>query len=180
MALPNNIADAASQLRDGVLGRFEIVSIGDLVIDALEGQDGTESLNVTRKPIQDGSTMTDAATDEPRFESLTIVLANPELSLEGGLSAAISGDAGAFSETWRDKRDQLYELMRSREIVDVQLPNEILKSCLVESITPAYDVNENYEAFFATVLIGQHDFVGDDASTTGNGFSQAKAEVSDL
>ncbi len=151
MALPVNATEIAAAIQDGTLGVIEDVMIGDLLVSALTALDTPETLTVTRKPVQQGFTVTDAAVDNNDDIILTIVLANPQFSVEAGISAAISGSVSSFTETWTDKRNKLYQMMRDREIIAVQTHDAVYSSMLISGIIPLYDVSANFEAWLGTV-----------------------------
>jgi hypothetical protein len=151
MPIPNNIADAAAAVRDGSLGLITVAKIGDLVVSALTDLSATLAIIPTRKPIAAGYTVTDAAVDVPQDLSLTICLSNPQYSADAALAAAMTGDVSGLTETWRDKRDQLKQMLDDREIVTVQTHEGVYESMLVTMIDPIFDVDENADAYFAYV-----------------------------
>jgi hypothetical protein len=163
MTIPNNLVDAAAAVGNGELGTVETVKIGDLIVSALTGVDYPTSLSVTRKPIQTGFTITDAAVDNADDLVLDIVLTNPDYSAESGITAAITGDVSAFNETWRDKRDTLYDYLKEREILQVQTHDHLFDNMLIQSITPAYDVDSNLEAWIGTVVLVPIRLIEDDS-----------------
>ncbi|MBV6340985.1 phage baseplate protein [Candidatus Magnetobacterium casense] len=153
MGLPTNIADAASQIKDGVLGAVETIMIGDVMVSALTGLSGGNSVEITRKPIEAGFATTDAAVDVPVERVLDICLANPDFSVEAGIDAALTGSVSQFTETWRDKKDKLYKYLTDKELIDVQTHEALYENMLIQSIEPKWDVDDNADAFFATVTV---------------------------
>lgn len=160
--IPNNIAGAISAASDGVLGLAEDIKIGDLIVSALESLDVVESLRFTRRPIQTGQNMTEMAVKETQPITLGIILANPDISLDGAASAILSGNPSSMTETWRDKKKQLYKMKNDLEVIDVQTHEELYTNCVIQSIIPLYDINENWDAFIATVTLERLDLFGDD------------------
>jgi hypothetical protein len=160
MGIPTNAADAAAAIRDNVLGVIENILIGELLVDALTGLDNPESIIVTKKPVEQGFEVTEAAVDAYEPMTLDIALTNPTLSAANGLNAIVTGDPASLVATWRDKRDELYQMMRDREIIDVQTHENLYQSWLITNITPIWDVEENYDAFFATVTFEKYDTKG--------------------
>ncbi len=149
MSIAGNIASAAASL----LGGMEDAKIGDLTLSALMGLEGSDPLDVTRKPVDQGFVMTDAAVALPIDRTLEICLADPDLSPEALVSAALSGDAASLTQTWREKKDLLYKMKDDRELVTVQTHEEVLESMLIQDIIPHYDINDNWDGFFATVFV---------------------------
>jgi len=161
MGLPTSLADAAASIADGTLGLIEIVAIGDLAVSALTGLDGSDEMMITDKPIEEGFDVSDAAIKIPTTRTLNICLANPDFSVEAGIEAALSGSFGGFADTWRDKKEQLYEYYNNRELLSVLTQENLYTDMLISSITPWYDVNQNDDAFFATVVFKKINKVGD-------------------
>ena len=163
MTIPNNLVDAAAAVKDGKLGIVETIKIGDLVVSALTGLDSPTSLTVTRKPMQSGYTITDAAVDNNDDLTLDILLANPDFSAEAGITAAITGDVSAFTETWRDKRDELYDYFNERTLVEVQTHDNNYPNMLIQSISPLYDVDSNFDAWVGSVVFVPLVLIEDDS-----------------
>ncbi len=149
MSIAGNLASAAASL----LGGMEDAKIGDLTLSALMALEGSDPLDVTRKPVDKGFVMTDAAVALPKDRTLEICLADPCFSPEALIQAALSGDAASLTQTWREKKDLLYKMKDDRELVTVQTHEEVLPSMMIQDIIPHYDVNENMDAFFATVFV---------------------------
>ena len=103
MTIPTNVADAAQAINDGTLGVIEDIMIGDLLISALMGLQTPLETVITRKPIQEGFSITDAAVHQPQGIQMMICLANPDFSIDAGIDAALSGSFAGFTDSWRDK-----------------------------------------------------------------------------
>jgi hypothetical protein len=153
--IPTNVADAAAAIKGGEIGLIPVIKIGDLTISALTGLSGPDAKTITRKPVEAGFTITDAAVKVPFVKNLDICLANPSFAIDAGISAALTGDFAGFTETWRDKKDQLYQIFNDTEIVDVQTHEDIYESAIIEVIDPFFDVAENSDAFFARVTVSE-------------------------
>jgi hypothetical protein len=147
------LPDVAQQIKDGILGVLETVRIGEITLSALEGLSGSDTLIPTRKPIAANYDMTDAAVKEPTERALTILLADPEYSAESGLTALLTGDLAGLTESWRDKRDLLYQYQKFRTLVDYQTHENVYPPSLVVDISPIWDVSENQDAFMAVVTM---------------------------
>jgi len=163
MGFPTNIADAAASIRDGSLGLIEEIKIGDLVVSALTAISYSHEMDITEKPMQAGYDATDAAKELPLTFNIDICLANPDYSIEAGLTAALTGNAETLTQTWRDKRNQLYEYWQTKTVVSFQAHDSITESLLIQRIEPYFDVNENYDAFFANVTLKQIKIVGQES-----------------
>lgn len=177
MPIPNNISDAASAIRDGKFGLIEVIKIGDLVVSALMGLSAPRELIPTRKAIEDGYEITDAAVKVPDELIMGICLANPEFSLEAGLTAAMTGGVDSFLDTWRDKKAYLEQLQDDRELVEVQTHEGVYPSMLVRTIDPIYDVDFNADAFIATVYMDEIKVI---ATGAGGLIDSAKQAVGGL
>ena len=155
MSLPATLSDAIQQFRDGQLGKIETIKIGDLVVDALTDMSAPSVLTVTRKPIEKGYNITDAAIREPLIIDITIALTNPDYSASAAITAAVTGNLESLNQTWRDKHNDLYQIHWDREIVKYQSHEGVYSSMIISVIDPIWNVDENYDAFFAHVTLEQ-------------------------
>ena len=158
--ISNNINDLIQAARDGEVGVIDQIKIGDLIVSALFGLDAPETLRTTSRKIQNGMDLTTAAVEEDRVISMDICLANPDLSVDAVLTAALTGTMEQATDTWRDKVKQLRKIKDDREIVTVQTHDEIITSCIVTGIYPVYDVDNNWDAFISTVTLEKKSFYG--------------------
>lgn len=156
MGIPTNIVDAASAIKNGDLGLLTEVKIGELVVSALVGISGSDVTDIVQRPVEAGFSNTDSAIDKPRERLLEVVLTNPDFSVESGVQAALTGSVSQFTETWRDKKEKLYAIKKQKLIIDVVTHDEIFPSMMIAEITPHYDVEENWEAFVATVRLQEY------------------------
>ncbi len=177
MGIPTNISDAVSAIRDGEFGTMDAM-IGDIMVSALIGLSNPKDLMVTRKPVEEGYAITDAAVDVPRDITLTVVFANPEYSVDAALGAALSGNIAGFNDTWRDKRDQLYQLQEDREIITVQTHENLYENMIVSSISPIWDNEDNSDAWFADIAFQEITTVSTEA--VGGLLDKAKEVVGGL
>jgi hypothetical protein len=161
--IPTNLVSLISQARDGVLGNIEQMLIGDIIVDVLQNVTGTDAMRITRKPVEAGFNITDAAILEPTERTFDIILTDPEYSATAAITAALTGTLESFNQTWRDKRETLYGYFDNREIISISSPNELIESMLIQSITPIYDSDENLDAFMASVHFQKYEIVGDTA-----------------
>lgn len=166
MTIPNNLVDAFNAKKDGELGEIEDCKIGDLLVSGCLSLDTPESLIITRKPIQAGFEMTDAAIDDVQVISMDIILTNPVYSAKDLVAASLEKDYSRFNETWRDKKKQLYQMKRDREVVDTQTHDELYPNTVIQSIIPIYNAEENHDAFLCTVVLERIKLYGatDDAT----------------
>jgi len=176
--IPNNIADAVASIRDGEFGLIEQIYIGDLLVSALTGLSGSDEMIVTEKPIEEGYAATDAAVRLPTVRSLDICLANPDYSIETGVTAALTGDVSSLTDTWRDKRDTLWQMFEDKEIIEVQTHEDNYPSMIIQSITPWYDADENWDAYFATVVV--RELIETSTGSEGGLLDKAKDAVGEL
>lgn len=177
VSIPNNIADTAAAIKNGDIGLIPVVKIGDITVTALTGLSAPHSVEITRKPVQAGYDITDAAIKQPNELTLNIVLANPEFSVSAGIDAALTGNFSGFTETWRDKRDRLKQLLDIHELVTVQTHEDTYNNMLVRMIDPIFDVDNNADAYVATVYCTEIQF-GDEE--TGGVIDQPLQSVGGL
>jgi len=150
-----NALTAATAVADGKLGLFTQVMIGDLVVDVLMGLSAPESLTITRKPVEAGYAATDAAINDPIELYMTIALTDLELSVEAGVSAALTGSPGSFYLTWGQKKDRLFFMKDFKEIVSVTTHERTYQNMMVTMIDPIYDTAMNHDAFLANVTLSE-------------------------
>lgn len=153
MSYPTNIVDAAAAIKDGTLGPIGDVKIGDVVVSGLMGISGPDEMHVTTRSIQAGYDITDAITRKQSIKSLEIILANPDFSPDAAITAALTGSFAGFTDTWRDKKEQLYETMYGKNIIEVVTHEDFWPSRVISSIEPLYEIDENMDLFMATVVI---------------------------
>lgn len=177
MPIPTNVADAASAVRDGVFGQAQDIKIGDLLVSALMGLDTPDETAITDKPVQAGYSVNDMAVDLPQIQTWNIILTNPDISAESAVVAAFTGDASSLTQTWRDKKDQLYQYKKDRELLDIQTHEELFSNFMVQSIIPNYDVNENLDAFVCTVQLKQIKLIDIEEVTDQNNFANAMEDI---
>lgn len=179
MTIPNNAVDLVQSVRDGEVGVIDQVLIGDLIVSALFGLDAPETLTLTRRKIQDGSDIATMAIDDIQTVSMDICLANPEISIDGAVTAFATGDASGLTDTWRDKRDELRKLRDNREVVDIQTHDDLFESFLITGIYPIFNVDENWDAFICSVMLEKVRLY-DTASDENNPLTAALETVSGL
>jgi hypothetical protein len=149
--IPNNAAQAISAIKDGVLGLITLAKIGDITLGALTSLENPSFLRITKKKVENGSNVNDMAVDDDPPLTLGVLLTNPQFSAEAGATAIVTGDPGIFTDTWRDKREALYQYKDDREIITVQTHENVYTSRIIQSIDPVWSIEENFDAFFATV-----------------------------
>jgi hypothetical protein len=118
MGIPTNIADFVAEIKDGTLGEQKIM-IGDVIVDALTNINVMDRKEVTRRPVQSGFSVDIGVVDVPIEIDLNIVLTNPSYSPESFITAGVTGEFSQLTETYNDKVDRLYEIMNTKEIIDL-------------------------------------------------------------
>lgn len=177
--IPNNVTDLVQSIRDGEIGVIDQILIGDLVVSALYGLDAPETLTLTRRKIQSGADMATMAVEDIQTVMMDICLANPEISIDGAVTAIATGDIGIITETWRDKRDELRKIKENREIISITTQDDQFDSFIITGIYPVFDSDENWDAFFCSVMLEKVNIYGSD-TTDDSLLAQAKEVVSGL
>lgn len=155
MSIPTNISDAVASIRDGSITPKE-VKIGPVVVSALTGLRTPRRQEVTRRPVQAGYSVSMGVIDVPDEIEMDIVLANPDYSSEGMVTAALTGSVSALTQTWREKRDALFSLFDTKEIVDFTTHEESYGAIYVVSeIETHYDNEEDWEGWVGTIHLIQ-------------------------
>lgn len=153
VGIPTNIADAVASFRTGDLVPQEI-KIGGLVVSALTGLRTPRRKDVTRRPVQAGYSVSMGVIDVPDEIELDVVFGNPDYSAEGFLTAALTGAVEQLTETWVEKRDALYALFDTREIVDCTTHDRgYPPEYVISDIDPQYDSEEDWEGWIGTVRL---------------------------
>jgi hypothetical protein len=163
--IANNVADLVQSVRDGEIGIIDQVLIGDLIVSALYGLDTPKTISLTRRRIQSGADMSTMAVDSDDSISMDCCFANPELSLDGALTAALTGNASVLTQTWRDKRDNLYQKMNDRELLEITTQDDVFQSMMITGIYPIFDSDENWDAFVCTVILERANVYGDEENS---------------
>lgn len=152
MTIPTNIADAVASIRDGSIGAQQVM-IGDLIVSALTGVRIVHRKEVTRRPVQAGYSVDVGVIDVPVEIEMDIVLANPNYSPEGFVTAGLTGNLELLTQTWTEKRDLLYTIQENKEIVAVTTHDMGFPKFVIESIEPVYDAEEDWEGWIGTVRL---------------------------
>lgn len=157
MTIPTNIIDAAAQIKNGEIGVIDIIKIGDVTVSALTGLQTPMEKEVTRRRVQAGFSVIDGMIDVPTDFILTIILANPDFSVEAGLTAALTGEFAGFTETYQDKRKALEAHFHNRDIINVIVHDGVYVDRVITRINPIYDNEQNWECFIAQVTVTPFD-----------------------
>jgi len=164
-SIPSNLVDVANQIRNGDIGIIDVVKFspyedigeGDLIISALTGISGSDKKRVTRRPVQAGFQVVKGVVDVPSDKVLTIILADPDFSAEAGIQAALDGSIAGFTDTWRDKKQKLYDFFNGLAVMEINLPDDVLPSKFISEIEPLFDVDENWACLVARVVLTDFD-----------------------
>lgn len=125
--------------------------IGDIPIDLVISYTPGFSAEITRHPVESGFQVTDARIIQPDFLTMECVFTDPEYSGINIAKQAISGVLGAsLTTSWRDKRDRLYEIANSDEVITVFTPSAAHDSMLISDIRPDI-TSSTSNAFFFTI-----------------------------
>jgi hypothetical protein len=108
------------------------VLIGDLPVDVLRSETPVFDFNLTEHPVESGFDITDARIERPIGVTLEVILTDTELSASAVGFAALNDTLGF--DTWKDKRDRLYEIKNSSEIIDVVTPLDKYESMVITSL----------------------------------------------
>lgn len=139
-------------------GGFEIVDcmIGDITVSALTGLSIQFQKDVTRQQIEAGFSVIQGVTYVPLEITMQIVFANPDYSPEALLNASLGNDFSGLTETWREKRDALFDYFNNREIIDVTTHDSLYQNFIISNISPVYDSEENYDCYIAAVTLVEY------------------------
>jgi len=126
MALIKNVKDLQEYFG---LGK---VLIDDLAIDVLRSETPSYEFTLTEKPVESGFDINDARIARPVGVSLEVILTDAELSASA-VGINLLNDTLEFA-TWKEKRDRLFEIKDSNEVVDVVTPLQVYESMVITSL----------------------------------------------
>jgi hypothetical protein len=108
------------------------VLIEDLPVDVLRSETPVYDFDLTAHPVESGFDVTDARVARPIGVTLECILTDTDLSASATGFAALNGTLGF--DSWKDKRDRLYEIKDSSEVVDVVTPLDKYSSMVITSL----------------------------------------------
>lgn len=181
MGIPNNIVDAASAIKDGSLGVIDTILIGDVAVSALTGLQTPMEKEVTRRPVQSGFEVTLAAVINPTDIVLDVVLANPSFTPEAAVGAALTGTMSGFTDTWREKIQQIKGYFLDNTVVSATTHEDTYPSRLISRINPVFDPVENFDCWIGTIVLAPFDNLQtDSAVSVDNAMTAGKQTVGGL
>jgi len=140
------------------------VLIGDLPIDVLLDETPVFNWDITERPVEGGSDITDHRLERPVGLILECIFTNSEL----GISNVVSGAANVITggaigtalslDTWQDKKDALYSLMRESQRLDITTPLDTYTNMMISSVRPNQNAS-NADAFFFRVELKEVDVI---------------------
>lgn len=133
--------------------------IGDLPIDVVLSESPTYDFEITEHPVMSGASISDARIKKPIGVTLECIFTDPDFSAGALAKSFISG---TFSlNTWKDKRDRLYEIKDTNELIDVNTVSNSYTDMTIVNVTP--DIRPTTaNAFFCTVEFREIETVSTD------------------
>ena len=146
------IADIANVVRDpsSILDFFAPVEVlvDDINIDVLRVETIGYQWAITNRPVEIGLSITDARIEQPFSLVLDCIVTDDILELSvGAITSLLDG-----IDTWRDKRDKLYELKDKNKVVTVSTPFYEYTNMLIKSIRFDRDKENSSALFFQLEL----------------------------
>lgn len=134
------IADIANVIKDpsSLLAMFGFVPslINDIIIDVLERETPSYAWEISRHPVE-GTDVTDSRVKQPTGLTLDCIFTDMQLSATNIITSVLNG--GFSLHTWRDKKEALYTLAESNQVIDVRTPLDLYSNMMIKSITPNQD-----------------------------------------
>ncbi len=136
-------------------------SIGGITMDAVISETITNTLRITKNPVELGADITDHAIIEPKQYTLDAVITDSPLlgvnSIDNvGQSISSSGFFGSSSEDSRTRSqaafDALVALQESRQPIEVQTGLTFYRDMLISDITITQDKDSSRAIFFNAKL----------------------------
>lgn len=119
------------------------ILIDDIVIDVLSSTSQGRAYNITQRPVEDGSLVSDN-----RYKLPTSVT----------MSCIIVDDENVGGKTWQAKRDELLDLSDVDQVVTITLPNQTLPSMMISSLNDTTTA-ATATAYFFTIRFQHVNFI---------------------
>lgn len=142
------IADIASIVSDPstILKYFvpQKTLIGGIEVDVLREEIIDHTWDITIRPVEIGLDITDARIEQPYGVILDCIITDDILELSvGSVTSLLDG-----IDTWKDKRDKLYELKDKNKVITVSTPFYEYSSMLIRSIRIGRTKDDSNALFF--------------------------------
>jgi hypothetical protein len=137
MALPS-AADIISNPGD-IKSLFGLnpATIGDLAVDISETYTTPRIAQITERPVETGFPVTDARSIQPQLITMECMFFDPSVAGKDIAKQAIQGTlVQSLTTSWREKRDRLYEIFYSQELISVSTYREDFDNVVITEIIP--------------------------------------------
>lgn len=125
---PANIVSDPSSLMD--MFKSTPILIGEVVVDVLVSETPVYDFEVTARPVEAGLDVTDARIAKPVSLTLECIITDDIIELS--LASALSLLGGI--QTWQDKKNKLFELKDSNQLIDVITPLDTYDDMVIASL----------------------------------------------
>jgi len=133
------------------------VLIDDIPLDVLTSETPGYSNEITARPIEAGSEVTDHIINIPDTLRLDGIFTDPDYSIGNILNSVVRGTK-VNSGTWQEKRDRLYALRKGKKIISVVTPSKTYDQLVIANITPEITTGTS-KAFFFSVEFKKVEFI---------------------
>jgi hypothetical protein len=125
--------------------------IGDVIVDVVRSYSPPRESEITDRPVEAGFDITDARIIKPQSITMDIILTDPDFSGANLAKAALSGTfTQQLTMGWRDKRDRLYEIFNTNELIEIATTEAVYSSMMLIDIRPERRA-ATANAFFCTI-----------------------------
>jgi len=124
--------------------------INDITIDVIQIESPTFDFEVTEHPVETGLNISDTRIEKPITLAIDCILTDAEIDAVGVVKRALNTSLDSLFTTWQDKKDALYTLKDSQELVTVQTEFDIYENMMITSLRPIREVN-NTRALFVHI-----------------------------
>jgi hypothetical protein len=142
MGLASAISDPSSLL-SMFLGQETLID--DIKVDVVNAGAVESSYDVTQHPVETGLVITDARIEKPLTLTLDAILTDDEIELS--VSSAMSMLDGV--QTWKDKRDRLFELQAKAKVITVKTTFKTFSNLLIASVRVNWDKSTSTACWFS-------------------------------
>lgn len=125
--------------------------IGDLAVDLAITYSAPREATVTERPVEKGFAVSDARYIKPQYITMECIFTDPDVSGGNVARQASNGTLRqSLTTSWREKRDRLYELFETQELLEVSTPEQDYENMVILEILPDRRAS-TANAFFCTV-----------------------------
>ena len=130
--------------------------IGELPIDVVLSEIPVYDFVVSEHPVETGESVNSSRYAKPVSVTIECIFTDPTFGPQSAGKKLLNGTYSL--DTWRDKKDKLYEIKDSNKAFNLQTELDLYKDMVISSIIPNRAV-QNTSAFFCRIVFTHVKFV---------------------